>query len=212
MSLAELRRAYARAALDEGVMDADPLKQFHSWLDEALHAALLEPNAMTLATADRNGRPSARVVLLKGADDRGFVFFTDRRSRKGEELAENPRAALVFWWGELERQVRILGRVERADEVESDAYFASRPEGSRLSAWASHQSQVVEGREALERRWSEAAARYQGGVIPRPPYWGGYRVVPDEYEFWQGRSNRLHDRLHYRITGDGRWILERLSP
>jgi pyridoxamine 5'-phosphate oxidase len=178
MSLAELRRAYARAELHERLLDADPLRQFLSWLDEALHAELLEPNAMTLATASRDGAPSARVVLLKAADPAGFVFFTDNRSRKGLELRDNPRAALVFWWGELERQVRVCGTVAPVSEEESEAYYDSRPEGSRISAWASQQSSVVESREVLERQWAAAQLRYAGQRIPRPAYWGGFRLAP----------------------------------
>jgi pyridoxamine 5'-phosphate oxidase len=212
MSLADLRKAYARAELDERVVERHPLRQFLSWLDEAVHADLPEPNAMTLATATPDGHPSARMVLLKGADDHGVVFFTDSRSRKGAELAANPRAALVFWWAELERQVRIVGRAEPISTAESDSYFSSRPEGSRLSAWVSHQSQVIESRAVLETSWAEAASRYADGVIARPPWWGGVRVVPEEYEFWQGRPNRLHDRIHYRRAANGAWLLERLSP
>ena len=212
MSLADLRRAYAKAALDERSLDPDPLVQFMAWLDEAMHAELLEPNAMTLATCTPDGHPSARIVLLKAADREGFVFFTDSRSRKGQELTANPRAALVFWWGELERQVRICGSVKTVPEAESVAYFDSRPEGSRISAWASQQSGVVRDRAQLERQWTEAQMMHAGAHIPRPPYWGGFRVVPDEYEFWQGRPNRLHDRLRYRVLGTGDWLLERLSP
>jgi len=211
MSLADLRRAYARAELDERSVDRDPLKQLLAWLDEAQHAGVLEPNAMTLATSTPEGRPSARIVLLKGADARGLVFFTDSRSRKGLELAANPEAALVFWWAELERQVRVCGSVEPIPGDQSDGYFRSRPEGSRLSAWVSHQSQVVKHRGQLETQWADAASRYASGDIPRPPWWGGLRVRPSEYEFWQGRPNRLHDRIRYR-SGEGGWKLERLNP
>jgi pyridoxamine 5'-phosphate oxidase len=212
MSLADLRRAYARAELDERLLDPDPLRQFLSWLDEALHAELLEPNAMTLATSTPDGHPSARIVLLKAADSAGFVFFTDTRSRKGRELTANPRAALVFWWGELERQVRVCGTVTTVSEAESVKYFDSRPEGSRISAWASHQSEVVRDRAQLERQWADARRMHAGERIPRPPYWGGFRVVPREYEFWQGRADRLHDRMRYRLPDTGGWVLERLSP
>ena len=212
MSLADLRKAYARAALDEQSVERHPLKQFLAWLDEAVHAGLPEPNAMTLATATPEGHPSARMVLLKGADNHGFVFFTDSRSRKGAELAANPRAALVFWWAELERQVRIAGRAEPIAGAQSDEYFASRPVGSRLSAWASHQSRVVKDRDVLESRWAEESGRHAGGAIARPPWWGGIRIVPEEYEFWQGRPDRLHDRIRYRRATDGAWHLERLSP
>lgn len=212
MNLAELRREYARAELDERSIDRDPLKQLARWLDEAAQAEVQEPSAMTLATATPDGRPSARIVLLKGADQRGLTFFTDYRSRKGEELRLNPAVALVFWWGELERQVRVSGNAAPISEAESESYFLSRPSGSQLSAWASHQSQVVPGRATLEARWAEAARRYSGGEIPRPPYWGGFRVTPAEYEFWQGRPNRLHDRLRFRRDELGAWISERLSP
>jgi len=211
MSLADIRREYAREELDERSVDVDPLRQLMHWLEEANAAQVLEPTAMTLATATRSGVPSARVVLLKAANEAGLVFFTDTRSRKGRELAENPRAALCLWWGELERQVRVVGTVTELEPGASDLYYRSRPEGSRISAWASHQSTVVPDREFLASAWEDAARRYAGAEIPRPPYWGGYRVVPLEYEFWQGRPNRLHDRLRYRREANA-WIVERLSP
>jgi pyridoxamine 5'-phosphate oxidase len=211
MNLADLRREYARAALDERSVDPDPLRQFLRWMEEATRAEALEPSAMVLATATPDGVPSARVVLLKGADAEGFVFYCDTRSQKGTELAANPVAALVFWWGGLERQVRVRGSVLRVSDAEADAYFRTRPEGSRISAWASHQSQVVADRAVLEARWDEAARRFASGEIPRPPYWSGFRIVPEEYEFWQGRPNRLHDRLRYR-KANAAWLIERLSP
>ena len=212
MNLAELRREYARAALDERTADPDPLPQLIRWLQEAGEAKVLEPSAMTLATVGSDGRPSARIVLLKGVSDRGLEFFTDYRSRKGAELAQNPEAALVFWWAELERQVRVSGSTSRLSSAESDAYYGTRPPGSRISAWASHQSEVVPDRTTLERQWTDAAGRHPGAAIPRPPYWGGYRLAPREYEFWQGRPNRLHDRLRYRRDESGLWVIERLSP
>ena len=211
ISPAELRKEYMRRGLSESELDPDPIRQFQRWFDDASGAGLIEPNAMTLATATRDGRPSARMVLLKGFDARGFVFYTNYESRKGGDLEQNPQAALVFFWVELERQVRVEGRVERATVEESDAYFASRPLGSQIGAWASAQSRVIADREPLERRAAELEAEYAGREVPRPPHWGGYRVVPDVIEFWQGRPSRLHDRLRYRWT-DGSWLVERLSP
>jgi pyridoxamine 5'-phosphate oxidase len=185
--------------------------QFGRWFADAETADLIEPTAMTLATADAGGRPSARMVLLKGFDQRGFVFYTNYGSRKADELAGNPSAALVFWWPPLQRQVRVEGIVERVTREESEAYFRTRPLGSRLGAWASAQSQVIAGRAELERRLEELEARYGDGEVPLPPFWGGYRVHPEVIEFWQNRPNRLHDRLRYRRVPDG-WIIERLSP
>lgn len=211
-SLADLRRDYALRGLSESDVDADPFKQFQAWFSDALAAPLIEPNAMVLATATKDGRPSARAVLLKGFDERGFVFYTNYESRKGQELAENPWAALVFLWEELERQIRIEGQVEKCSAEESDAYFRSRPLGSRLSATLSHQSQVISSREVLERRLEELMVENANGDVPRPPFWGGYRLSPTSIEFWQGRPNRLHDRLRYRLLNDGSWLIERLSP
>ncbi|MBA3259756.1 MAG: pyridoxamine 5'-phosphate oxidase [Gemmatimonadales bacterium] len=211
-SIADLRREYAHARLDERDVSPDPIVEFARWFDQTQEAQLPEPNAMTLATATAAGAPSARIVLLKAFDDRGFVFFTDYRSRKGAELEANPLAALVFYWGELERQVRITGGVTLASREESEQYFRSRPLGSRLGAWASHQSRVIPGRAVLEADLREVGSRFTEGDVPLPPHWGGYRVVPEAIEFWQGRESRLHDRIRYVREGGRRWRVERLSP
>ena len=209
--IAELRKEYTRAGLSESDVSPNPVEQFRRWFDEALAADLHEPNAMTVATATPDGAPSVRVVLLKGFDGRGFVFYTNYEGRKGRELEENPRAALLFYWGELERQVRIEGTASRTGEEESDAYYASRPRGSRLGALASRQSSMIGSREQLEGRLASLEREYEGRDVPRPPYWGGYRVEPESFEFWQGRENRLHDRLAYR-RDHGAWKIQRLQP
>ena len=212
MSLSDLRREYALAGLKESDLDSNPFRQFDKWFQQALAASLPEPNAMTLATATLDGKPSARVVLLKGFDEQGFVFFTNYESQKGRELAANPQAALVCYWTELERQVRISGQVSRVSAEESEAYFRSRPLGSQLGAWASQQSEVVGGRKILEDRLERLTQEYQTKPVPLPPYWGGYRVAPETIEFWQGRPNRLHDRLRYTLQSGCQWLIERLSP
>lgn len=209
--IAGFRREYSAAGLTEADLDPDPIVQFRRWFAVAIEEGLLEPTAMTLATVDAEGRPSARIVLLKGVDQRGFLFFTNYQSHKGRELAANPHVALVLYWDRLERQVRVTGRAQRAGEEESDAYFASRPRGSQLGAWVSPQSEVLTDRAELQALGIQIAARFGDGPVPRPPAWGGVRVEPDAIEFWQGRRDRLHDRLRYRRIGDA-WTVERLSP
>ncbi|HEX2200019.1 MAG TPA: pyridoxamine 5'-phosphate oxidase [Burkholderiales bacterium] len=210
MNVSDLRQEYMRAGLLETQADPDPLRQFHIWLREAVQAGLPLPNAMTLATVDAAGAPDARIVLLKGLEHGGFAFYTNYRSRKARELDARPAACLVFQWSELERQVRIEGTVEKVSAAESDAYYLSRPLGARLSAWASAQSETVSSRKVLEDAMGEAGKRF-GDAPPRPPHWGGYRVVPRQIEFWQGRADRLHDRLRYTRAGAA-WRIERLAP
>jgi pyridoxamine 5'-phosphate oxidase len=210
-TLAAMRRDYASAGLAEADALADPIAQFERWFEDARRAEVHEPNAMTLATVDAAGQPAARMVLLKGVDARGLAFFTNRDSRKAKELLANPKAALVFWWGPLQRQVRFEGTIEEVDAAEADAYFASRPKGSQLAAWASAQSSVIAGRAALEAEERRHRERFGEDEVPRPPFWGGYRLVPAVVEFWHGRESRLHDRLRYRRTAAG-WRIERLAP
>jgi len=210
MNIADLRKSYEKAELSEDASASDPLKQFERWLNEAIQSEVPEPNAMTVATVASNLRPSTRVVLIKGYDERGIVWYTNYDSRKGQELAGNPFAALQFHWVELERVVRIEGRMEKISEADSDAYFHSRPLDSRIGAWASPQSQVIDGRTVLVSNAAKYAAQFMLNP-PRPPHWGGYRLVPDEWQFWQGRRSRLHDRLRYRIN-EGDWLRERLAP
>lgn len=211
INVADLRRDYSHASLSEHDVDADPFRQFEHWFHQAVEAQMPEPNAMSLATVAADGRPSLRIVLLKDFDARGFTFYTNYQSRKGENLLQNPQAAITFHWVELERQVRIEGRVERVAPEESDAYFAIRPVKSRIGAHASAQSRPIASREQLEQQFEQAAAQY-GEQPPRPAHWGGYRLVPDWIEFWQGRRSRLHDRIVYTRQPDGSWARERLQP
>jgi pyridoxamine 5'-phosphate oxidase len=211
VDVAGLRRDYDAGALDLGELGSDPVAAFERWLAAMVEAGVPDANAMVLATAGADGAPSARTVLLRGVDARGFVFYTNRRSRKGTELSANPRAALVFVWLAVRRQVVVTGGVEQVSDEESDAYFASRPRGSQLAAWASPQSSPVPSRAAVDAAVAEVAARFTGRDVPRPPFWGGYRVVPDAVEFWQGRADRLHDRFRFARDGE-RWAVERLGP
>jgi pyridoxamine 5'-phosphate oxidase len=210
-TLADLRREYASRALTEADALDDPIEQFSLWFGDVLKSQLLDANAMTLATAGADGIPAARIVLLKGFDEKGFVFFTNYESAKARDLDQNPRACLLMFWAELERQVRVTGRVMKTLPEESATYFQSRPFESQIGAWTSAQSQPIAGRTALEARYAELAKKYAGGPVPLPPFWGGYRVTPDAIEFWQGRQSRLHDRLLYTLQ-DGRWTRSRLAP
>ncbi len=209
--IADLRKNYSQAGLLETDIVANPFEQFKIWFDQAVAADILEPNAMTIATVTADGKPSARIVLLKDFDDRGFVFYTNYHSQKGIELQKCPYAALVFLWADLERQVRIEGKVELVAEVEATEYFHSRPASSQLGAWASDQSTVITDRSILDQKLQQLATEYQDTVIPKPPHWGGVRVIPQEIEFWQGRPSRLHDRLRYQLV-DGEWQIDRLAP
>ena len=210
-NIADIRREYSLRSLTESDIAPDAIEQFTRWWDDAVKSEIFEVNAMTLATSTKNGTPSARIVLLKGYDERGFIFFTNYESQKGKDLAENPNAALVFFWKEIERQIRIEGVVEKTTAQESDEYFSSRPAGSRIGAWASPQSSIIENRQILELNTERYAEEFKNS-IPRPPHWGGYRVMPFKIEFWQGRSNRLHDRILYTKNPDGSWKVERLAP
>ncbi|MTJ09683.1 MULTISPECIES: pyridoxamine 5'-phosphate oxidase [unclassified Anabaena] len=211
-SIADLRKDYTLQDLNENEIDPNPFIQFQTWFSQSIAAQLPEPNAMTLATCTPDGKPSARMVLLKDFDERGFVLFTNYNSQKGQEISANPHASLVFWWAELERQVRIVGTVEKISSEQSDSYFEVRPPFSRLGAWASNQSEKIASREILEQQLQEFQRKYENLEVPRPPHWGGFRVIPQEIEFWQGRSSRLHDRLLYTHVDDGSWKIERLSP
>lgn len=213
MRISELRKDYQLLGLHRADLDPNPLEQFRKWLDDVLQAGLPEPNAMTLATADRAGKPSARIVLLKGLDERGFIFYTNYQSRKARELSENPEAALVFYWEKLERQVCAAGRTSRLTREESAEYFKQRPRVSQLGAWASTQSEVLPNRAALEEKMNQLLAQYpEHSPVPLPPFWGGYVLRPERIEFWQGRPNRLHDRFCYTRRQAGDWTIERLSP
>ena len=212
LDIADMRESYTRDGLHEGQLKPDPFEQFEEWFQIAKQSGLREPNAVTVATATQDGVPSARVVLLKSFDPQGFVFFTSHDSQKAQELNGNPHASMLFAWIELERQVRIDGTSQRVPQEQAEAYWRRRPRGSQLGAWASEQSAIIPGREVLEHKLEELTQRFQGQDVPLPPFWGGYRVAPYSIEFWQGRQNRLHDRLRYRLTAEGAWQIERLSP
>ena len=209
--IADIRTDYKLKSLLESEVSGNPYKQFGQWWDEAIKSNLEEVNAMTLSTASKEGRPSSRIMLLKGYDEKGFVFFTNYLSNKGEQISDNPYVSLLFFWKELQRQVRIEGKIEKLETVDSDEYFYSRPVGSRIGAWASKQSKAIESRETLESDFAKYAKQFEGVDVPRPEHWGGYRVVPDKIEFWQGRSNRLHDRIEYSLD-NAAWRIKRLSP
>ncbi|MDJ0531578.1 MAG: pyridoxamine 5'-phosphate oxidase [Xenococcaceae cyanobacterium MO_207.B15] len=212
-SVADLRQDYTFAGLEQTDLNPNPVKQFETWFKEALLSEILEPNAMTLATATPDGKPSARIVLLKGFDERGFVFYTNYESQKGKQLIANPQAELVFFWDRLERQIRIEGKVTKISPTESDAYFQSRPKSSQIAAWTSNQSQVISSREVLEQKQQELESYYaEADILPRPEHWGGFRLEPETIEFWQGRPSRLHDRLVYYLQADGTWLIKRLAP
>ena len=206
------RYEHAAHGLRRRDLDPDPIKQFSNWFTAAIEAEIRDVNATSLATAGHDGKPTVRIVLLKGFDSDGFVFFTNYESEKGVQLEANPYAALAFYWIELDRQIRISGKAEKTSREESERYFRSRPVGSQLGAWASRQSEVLDGRRVLDARMAEVTERYADKPIPLPPHWGGYRVIPDVIEFWQGRPNRLHDRFRYRLQSDGSWLIERLAP
>ncbi|MCL4540546.1 MAG: pyridoxamine 5'-phosphate oxidase [Bacteroidetes bacterium] len=210
--IASLRREYSGAQLSESEVDPDPLKQFEIWMGEALEANVQDPHAMVLSTISRAGKPSSRVVLLRDISSGCFVFYTNYESRKGEEIRENANAAVVFFWPELDRQIRAEGEITRTDKTESDRYFASRPRPSQIAAWASKQSSVLSGRDELERRFREVESEFKGRDVPRPENWGGYRIRLRAVEFWQGRPNRLHDRIRYTLDGSNRWVISRLAP
>lgn len=209
--LADMREDYQKGGLSEEDVADDPITQFQRWFQDALSGDVHEPNGMTLATVDEGGQPTARIMLLKGVDQRGLTFFTNQEGRKGGHLAANPKAALTFWWGPLQRQVRFEGTIGLVESEEADEYFASRPLGSRIGAWSSPQSQVVPSRDVLDAAARKTSDKYADGNVPRPPFWGGYRLVPHRVEFWQGRTSRLHDRLCYRLVHD-QWMIERLAP